>query len=103
MEREQAEGPSWAIALLGPPVGGVLVAELDGDLTLYDPSRNEVHLLNATAGDIWRLMDGEHRLDDIVDLIAATYSAGNDEVRPHVERTVSLFVERGLVPVVDGP
>jgi hypothetical protein len=82
---------------IGPPRDDVLVTDLDGDLTVYDPRRNEVHVLNATAGDIWRLLDGAHDLDGVTDAIAAAYSTSADEVGPHVERTVAQFVELDLL------
>jgi PqqD family protein of HPr-rel-A system len=81
----------------GPRAAHVLVSELDGDLTLYDSQRNEVHVLNATAGDIWRLLDGEHDLDEIVADLAAAYDVAPDVVRPHVVATLSTFAERGLL------
>ncbi len=96
------DAPSWAAGVLGPPRLGLLVTELDGDLTIYDPSRDEVHALNASAGDIWRLIDGEHELDDIVEHMAGAYSSPVDEVRPHVVRMVGFFVERDLVQVAGG-
>ena len=80
----------------------MLVTELDGDLTLYDPARNEVHTLNSTASDIWWLLDGEHSLDDIVALVAAAHGADPDSIRPHVASTVSTFVERGLLSAPAG-
>jgi len=53
----------------------VLTTELDGHLTLYDPDCNEVHSLNETAGAIWRLLDGGHDLDTVVDGLAASLRA----------------------------
>ncbi len=77
------------------------MTELDGDLTVYDPRRNEVHVLNATAGDIWRLLDGSIDLDRVIDEIARAYSASVGDVRPHVLRTVENFVDLDLVPGTD--
>ena len=93
-------GPAqWETALLGPPVERVLVTELDGELVVYDGDRDVVHTLNSSASDIWRLMDGEHCLDEIVDLVAAAYASEPDDIRSHVVRTVETFVDRGLVSV----
>jgi hypothetical protein len=88
---------------IGPPRAGVLVTELDGDLTLYDPAGNLVHVLNQSAGDIWRLLDGERHLDEVVEVIAEGYATEVDEVRPHVVQTVARFVELDLIPAVDLP
>ena len=89
-------------AALGPPSPHVLVTEIDGDLALYDAERNEVHVLNVSAGDIWRLLDGERDLDEIVALIAEAYSAHPDDVRPDVAAAVATFVDRGLLPAGRG-
>jgi len=80
----------------------VLVTEIDGDLALYDAERNEVHVLNVSAGDIWRLLDGERDLDEIVALIAEAYSADPDDVRTHVAGAIATFVDRGLLPAGGG-
>jgi hypothetical protein len=75
----------------------VLVTDLDGELTLYDPKRNEVHSLNSTASDIWRLLDGSHSFDDVVELFGIQHSMDQDAVRPYVAQTVSRLVELGLI------
>jgi hypothetical protein len=80
-------------------VARVLVTDLDGEVTVYDPDDDLVYPLNSTASDIWRLMDGDHCLDEIVELIAAAYVVDSDEIRPHVRRTVATFVDRDLVSV----
>ena len=82
---------------LGPPAERLLVTELDGHLTVYDPDRNEVHSLNESASDIWRLLDGDSDLDHIVSLLASSYACDADEIRPLVEQTVATFVAHGLI------
>ena len=89
------------LTTIGAPRGDVLITDLDGDLTLYDPRDDQVHLLNVSAGDIWRLLDGERDVDQVAEAIALVYSASVDEVRPHVVRTVAQFVELDLVRVAD--
>jgi hypothetical protein len=83
--------------MLGPPETHVLVTDLDGELTLYDPNRNEVHSLNSTASDIWRLLDGTHPFEEVVELFAAAHSVDPPAVAPYVAQTVSRFVELGLI------
>ena len=82
---------------LGPPAPHVLVSELDGEISLYDPVRSNAHVLNSTASDIWRLLDGEHTLDEIVDLLARAYEVAPSDIRVHVARTVDVFDDRGLL------
>ena len=101
--RTAGEGPaerggSATIAPIGRPRSDVLITDLDGDLTLYDPRHDRVHVLNASAGDIWRLLDGVRDLDQVAEAIAVAYSTDVDEVRTHVVRMVAQFVELDLVP-----
>lgn len=37
---------------------------------MFDPASERVVMLNRTAGDVWRLSDGEHGLEEIVALLA---------------------------------
>jgi PqqD family protein of HPr-rel-A system len=83
--------------LLGPPANHFLLTELDGELTVYDPERSEVHSLNSTATEIWRLLDGKHRFDEVVERFARAHRAEPDAVRPYVAETISNFVDLGLL------
>jgi hypothetical protein len=83
--------------VIGPPERHILVTDLDGEMTLYDPKRNEVHSLNATASDIWRLLDGTHRFEEVVEQFAGAHNVDPDAVRPYVAETISCFVELRLL------
>jgi hypothetical protein len=80
----------------------VIVSELDGDISLYDPVRSNVHVLNSTASDVWRLLDGEHTLDEVVELMARAYEVDASDIRVHVARTVDVFTDRGLLRRAQG-
>ena len=82
---------------VGPGADHVLVTELDGNISLYDPRRAEVHVLNVTASQIWRLLDGSRSIEDVVEVLADAYSLDPVEVQAAVAATVSTFVERGLL------
>jgi hypothetical protein len=84
------------------PVDHVLVVELDGNLNLYDAVTDYVHVLNATASDIWRLLDSEDSLDEIVQTLADAYSTPAADIKGHVVNTISTFAERGLLVNHDG-
>lgn len=83
---------------LGPPTAGIRELELDGDISLYDPRTQNAAVLNTTASDVWRLLDGEHSLDEIVELLAAAYGVQVDAIRPDVERTVGELLDSGFLP-----
>lgn len=71
--------------------------ELDGDVSLFDTATQQALLLNATASDVWRLLDGQHTLDDIVRLLATAYGQADDDIRPDVERTVATLTDAGFL------
>ncbi len=77
----------------------VVVEDLDEDVCLYRPDIDEVVVLNATAGDVWRLADGELTLDQLVERLAAAYQAPVDQVRPDVHSVFQDLLDRGyLIP-----
>ena len=82
---------------VSPPRDGIRELELDGDISLYDPATRNAAILNGTASDVWRLLDGEHSLDEVVDLLAAAYEVQGAAIRADVERTVGDLVAAGFL------
>lgn len=76
---------------------GLLEEEIDDDVVLYDPGREEVTVLNATAGDIWRLCDGSFTLEEMVKRLSQAYATPEEVIRRDVERTVRDLVDKGLL------
>jgi Coenzyme PQQ synthesis protein D (PqqD) len=83
---------------LGPARQGIRELELDGDISLYDPATHNAAVLNGTASDVWRLLDGEHSLEEIVELLARAYGVEPAEIRADVERTVGELISSGFLP-----
>ncbi len=79
----------------------VIIEELDADVCLYRPDTDEVLVLNQTAGDIWRLADGEHSVPGIAATLATAYSQPAGEVEDAVRTTVNDLVDRGFL--IDSP
>ena len=83
---------------------GVLVEDLDQDVCLYRADIDEVLVLNATAGDVWRLADGEFELDQVVTRLAEVYQLPTDDIREQVRSVVADLLDRGyLVPATGEP
>ncbi|HEX5495564.1 MAG TPA: PqqD family protein [Mycobacteriales bacterium] len=82
---------------IGPPQPGVRAVELGQDISLYNPRTRGAALLNSTASDVWRLLDGEHTLDQIVDLLGAAYDAAPELIRTEVRRTVDELTSAGFL------
>ena len=82
---------------VGPPTPNVLETELDGEVSLYNPAQEEVTVLNGTASAVWYLCDGTFSADEIVELLAKSYSVDVEEIRSDVEQTIAMLSEAGLL------
>lgn len=58
--------------------------EVDGEITLYHEERRTALVLNGTASDVWRLIDGTRGPDEIAQLLARAYDADNETVQQGV-------------------
>lgn len=74
---------------------GAWVRELniDGAVTLFNTQTQTALVLNDTASDVWRLLDGDHEVDDIVAELAEVYDADVGVVRAGVEDAIAQFHE----------
>lgn len=82
---------------VGPPATHVIETEIEGDISLYDPSNEQVTVLNGTASDVWALCDGQHGVEDIKRLLAASYGTTESAISDDVERTIESFQKAGLL------
>jgi hypothetical protein len=78
----------------------LIETEIGDEISLYDPIRERVTVLNLTASDLWRLADGEHSLSEVVDLLARAYGVEASEIRDEVAATVARLQAEGLLEVV---
>ena len=84
--------------VVGPPAVGARAVEIDGRISVYSPSTQDLVSLNDTASDVWRLCDGEHPLDQIVELLARNYGTTADIIGDQVAGAVDDLVSLGLLP-----
>lgn len=82
---------------MGPPCAHLLETEVDGDISLYDPTSERVTVLNGTASDVWRLADGDHTVAEITDLLASSYGVEPASIALDVMTVVTQFIEAGLI------
>lgn len=87
--------------LVGPPLAEAAETEIDGRVSLLNPSTERVLMLNETASDVWRLADGEHSIDQMTRLLAASYSVEPEEIRADVEAAVATLQAEGFLPAGD--
>lgn len=82
---------------VGPPASEVLETDVDGDISLYNPANESVTILNGTASDVWLLCDGDHTVEEIKQLLAASYGTTLESVSDDVDRTIDELRKAGLL------
>lgn len=83
--------------VVGPASSHVLETEVAGDISLYDPTKEQVSVLNGTASDIWRLADGTRTVEEITTLIAASYQVDSNSIADDVARIVERLADADLL------
>ena len=71
--------------------------EIDDEILLVDLDGGELFSLSGTAREIWRLIDGERTLDEIVDSVADGYSIETRQVRRDIEQFLGQLEAAALV------
>jgi hypothetical protein len=75
----------------------VLETEMGDDISLYDPVGERVTVLNTTASDIWRLLDGTVTVTEVTDLLARAYQTDPSRIAPDVRTTVERLADEELL------
>jgi hypothetical protein len=70
---------------------------IDGELVLYDPTNQRVHVLNSTAAMTWLLCNGEHTAVEIVGALAERYPENRNQIEGDVPEILELFRAEGLL------
>ncbi len=97
-----ASAPMHPSQRVGPPVSGVATTEIDGRISILNPVTDRVVMLHETASDVWRLADGQHSVEEMTRLLAASYQSEPDRIRADVESAIEMMQGEGLLPG-DGP
>lgn len=82
------------------PAQNLVIEEVGDEICLFRPDIDEVLVLNATASDVWRLLDGSSDVDAVAGHLARVYSADPAKVLDGVRAVVDDLSARGFV--VDG-
>ena len=77
----------------------VVFRRLEDEWVLYDPSSQNMHVLNATAGVIWLQLDGATTLEELVKHTRAAFDppAPVEVVYNDVVQTLEQFAAEGLL------
>ena len=82
-------------ALANPLI--VLREEFDDWAILFDPDTGDAFGLNPTGVFVWKLLDGRHSMDDIVQKLRDEAEGVPDEVPQQIDEFVQSLEKQGLV------
>ena len=71
--------------------------EFDDWAVLFDPETGEAYGLNPTSAFIWKKLDGEHSLDDILAKLQANCDNVPEDAEGHMKEFIEGLKEKGLV------
>jgi predicted Zn-dependent protease len=75
---------------------------LDDELMIFDPVRDETHILNETAAEIWRLLTEKKSVSEIMDHCFEQYQTGEKEdLRKTLQVTLNQLNQKGLLIPAD--
>lgn len=75
----------------------VLSIELGDETLLYRPTSGGVHRLDPVGSVVWRLLDGDATVDELVGDLAAAFAADPTVVRADVHVLVEGLAEASLL------
>jgi hypothetical protein len=87
--------------IVGPPAADLRTTEIDGRLVVFNPSNQQVLVLNETATAIWALADGSRDISALVSTLSAAYDADLATVQVGVQEALARFVQAGALQVAD--
>ena len=79
------------------PTPSIASRIMDGEAVLVHPGRGKVKVLNELGAEVWRRLDGERSVRDIVEDLIRMYAVDRDTLEKDVIRFVESLRERDLV------
>jgi hypothetical protein len=85
-----------------PKVGtDVCDVEIDGEVVVFCERTRRIHLLNATAGAVWRLFDGTVTLAELASEMASEFGEDRATVETSLVEVVQTAGAQGLLQGVE--
>ena len=77
---------------------GILMQQLDDEWMLYNTAEESAHIINSMAGNVWRMCDGNHNVDEIEMHIKNSYLVTDGtNVKKDVEGIIQEFEGLGIL------
>ncbi len=70
---------------------------LDGEAVLVHPERGKVTVLNGVGARLWELMDGQHTVAEIAQVVASEYEVSSVKAETDALAFCQDLAGRGLV------
>ena len=64
---------------------------------MVDSKKSLIYPLNATAAQIWQLLDGARSLEEITKIIQGEFDAQKEDIESDVSSFISQLKEAGLI------
>lgn len=73
---------------------------IDGTAFVVMPRDRMLHMLNEVGTHVWKFLDTERALDEIVDAVTEAFEVGDDVAGRDVREFLQEMLDRGLVEIV---
>ena len=83
--------------LIPMPLGGVDLADMEGEWVLYSYERETMIYLNDSAHVIWRLCDGKRTVKEITDVLANAFPDAEKKITIDVSETIQRLMQEGIL------
>ncbi len=74
--------------------------EMDSEALIYNPSAASTLHLNESSAVIWKLLDGERTVDDIIDMLKEAFPEQADQIENDVKDVITNMVDNKVVSMV---
>ena len=81
----------------------IVVAAFDDQVLLHHLNRGHTFSLNRTAGIVLELMDGEHSMAEILEILRQAYPESAEDITGDVLRTLRYLLEHDALDVSRKP
>lgn len=78
-----------------------LVATLDDGSVVLDLRTKRYYSLNETAALVWSMLEGDHRMEDILRRLCETYAVSDEEARRSLDTLLAELEAQELVRWVE--
>lgn len=76
---------------------GYRLEMMDGELLLFHPVDTRIIYCNDTASVIWQLCNGEHTVEEIIELLSDAYPEAASRLSSDVVETLEEFQRFGAI------